>query len=73
MKILNSSDMFFYNMSFPPHESGKNAFKLCSNAEDAKKNCPNRWQAIQQWFKETREVKKDIINLLSKTPKKGGN
>ena len=56
MKILNNSDMFFNNMSFPAEESNDTAFKLCSTAEGAKKHCPNRWQAIQQWFKETREV-----------------
>lgn len=56
LKILNNSDMFFNNVSFPLHESDKKAFKLCSSAEKAKKHCPNRWQAIQQWFRETREV-----------------
>ena len=56
VKILNNTDMFFNNMSFPPEESNERAFKLCNSAEEAKKHCPNRWQAIQQWFKETREV-----------------
>ena len=56
MKILNSSDMFFTNVLFPPEESNDTAFKLCSTAEKAEKFCPNRWRAIQQWFTETREV-----------------
>ena len=56
MKILNNSDMFFNDMTFPPQESNETAFKLCRTSEDAKKNCPKRWKAIQQWFKEAREV-----------------
>ena len=49
--------MFFSNGSIPPHESNKDAFKLCRSAEKAKEHCPHRWQAIQRWFTETREVK----------------
>lgn len=56
VRILNNSDMFFNNMSFPPQESTKMAFKLCSSVDNARRYCPNRWHAIQQWFKETREV-----------------
>ena len=56
MKILNNSDMFFNDVTFPPQESNETAFKLCCRSEDAQKNCPNRWRAIQQWFKEAREV-----------------
>ena len=56
LKMMNSSEMFFSNGSIPPHESGKDAFKLCSSAEKAKEHCPQRWQAIQRWFTETREV-----------------
>ena len=56
LKMMNSSEMFFSNGSIPPRESGKDAFKLCSSAEKAKQHCPQRWQAIQRWFTETREV-----------------
>lgn len=56
LKMMNSSEMFFNNGSIPPHESDKDAFKLCSSAEKAKEHCPQRWQAIQRWFTETREV-----------------
>ena len=56
LEMMNSSEMFFSNGSIPPRESDKNAHKLCSSAEKAKKHCPQRWQAIQRWFTETREV-----------------
>lgn len=56
LKMMNSSEMFFSNGSIPPHESDKDAFKLCSSAEKAKEHCPHRWEAIQRWFTETREV-----------------
>ena len=56
LKMMNSSEMFFSNGSIPPHESDKDAFKLCSSAEKAKEHCPHRWGAIQRWFTETREV-----------------
>lgn len=62
MKLLNDSNMFFNKKSFPQNESDKNAFKLCSSAEKAEKFCPKRWQAIQEWFKETREVTKTNLN-----------
>ena len=53
---LNASSNFFNNESFPENESDKMAHRLCSNAKAAKKYCPKRWAALQEWFKEARTV-----------------
>lgn len=62
MKMMNDSNMFFNKKSFPQNESDKNAFKLCSSSKKAEKFCPKRWRAIQEWFKETREVIETNLN-----------
>lgn len=53
---LNASSNFFNSESFPANESDEMAHHLCSNAKAAKKYCPKRWAALQEWFKEARMV-----------------
>ena len=55
-KELNASSNFFNNESFPANESNEMAHRLCSSVKEAKKYCPKRWAAIQEWFKEARMV-----------------
>ena len=57
---LNASSNFFNSESFPANESDKMAHHLCSNAKAAKKYCPKRWAALQEWFKEARMVRRSI-------------
>lgn len=53
---LNASNNFFNAKAFPANESDKKAEDLCSSIEAAKKYCPKRWEALQNWFKEARMV-----------------
>ena len=55
-KELNASSNFFNSESFPANESDKMAHRLCSSVKAAKKYCPKRWAALQEWFKEARMV-----------------
>ncbi|KXJ22621.1 uncharacterized protein LOC110251997 [Exaiptasia diaphana] len=54
-KLLNSSDSYF-NDPIPRNESDENAHRLCSDLKGAQKYCPQRWKAMQMWFKEARRV-----------------
>ena len=56
IKRLNESDMYFADKPIPANESDANASVLCSSVEGAKKYCPNRWKAMQNWFAEARKV-----------------
>lgn len=56
IKRLNESDMYFTDKPIPANESDENAHVLCSSVEGAKKYCPNRWKAMQNWFAEARRV-----------------
>ncbi|XP_032218034.2 uncharacterized protein LOC5517661 [Nematostella vectensis] len=53
---LTEQDMYFNAESFPKNESSSEAFRRCSSDEGAKKYCPKRWEALQKWFKTSREV-----------------
>lgn len=63
IKRLNESDMYFVDKPIPANESDENAHVLCSSVEGAKKYCPNRWKAMQNWFAEARKVKKWNIKI----------
>ncbi|KAK3740549.1 hypothetical protein QZH41_004318 [Actinostola sp. cb2023] len=67
-KILKQDDMYFSEEAIPASESDKNAYKLCSTVEGAKKHCPVRWKAIQNWFTYSRQIiaalDAKIINLF---------
>lgn len=56
-KKLNSSDNYFNDKPFPGNESDTEAHAQCSSIEKAKENCPERWEALQSWFKEARMVR----------------
>ena len=53
---LDSPDNFFNKDPFPDNESDAQAHVRCSTIEGAKKYCPMRWKALQEWFKEARMV-----------------
>lgn len=66
IKRLNESDMYFVDKPIPANESDENAHVLCSSVDGAKKYCPNRWKAMQNWFAEARKVKKnEILKYIS--------
>ena len=54
---LDSPDNYFNKDPFPDNESDAQAHARCSTIEGAKKYCPMRWKALQEWFKESRMVK----------------
>ena len=56
IKILNRSEMFYNKQDIPRNESNATAYKLCSSPSGAKKHCPVRWNAMQNWFAHAREV-----------------
>ena len=64
IKRLNESDMYFADKPIPANESDANASVLCSSVEGAKKYCPNRWKAMQNWFAEARKVNNEISNSM---------
>ena len=53
---ISSQEMYFNKVPIPANESGPEAFKLCNNIKGAMKFCPKRWDALQRWFKASREV-----------------
>ena len=57
IKILNRSEMFYNKEEIPENESNETAHKLCSSISGAKKYCPVRWNAMQNWFAHAREVR----------------
>ncbi|KAJ7390544.1 hypothetical protein OS493_024581 [Desmophyllum pertusum] len=65
IKRLNESDMYFTDKPFHANESDDNAHKLCSSVEGAKKYCPKRWEAMQNWFAEARRVNNQIVITVS--------
>lgn len=46
------SELNYLEGEFPKNESDENAHVLCGNVEGAKKYCPTRWRALQNWFDE---------------------
>ena len=55
--ILNRSEMFYNKEEIPENESNETAHKLCSTISGAKRYCPVRWNAMQNWFAHAREVR----------------
>jgi len=55
-KKLNASDNYFNDKPFPGNESDNEAHERCRSIEKAKKYCPERWTALQSWFKEAQMV-----------------
>ena len=64
IKRLNESDMYFADKPIPANESNANAHVLCSSVEGAKKYCPNRWRAMQNWFAEAKKVNSEIPKYM---------
>lgn len=64
IKRLNESDMYFADKPIPENESNANAHVLCSSVEGAKKYCPNRWRAMQNWFAESKKVNNEITKYM---------
>ena len=58
---LDSPDNYFNKDPFPDNESDAHAHARCSTIEGAKKYCPMRWKALQEWFKESRTVKAETV------------
>lgn len=56
IKRMNHSDMYFIEEDIPKNESDKNAHIVCGDVEGAKKYCPTRWRALQNWFDEAHMV-----------------
>ena len=56
ISLLNRSEMFYNKEEIPENESNETAHKLCSSITGAKKYCPVRWRAMQNWFSHAREV-----------------
>ena len=70
-KKLDSPDNYFNKELFPANESDAQAHARCSTIEGAKKYCPIRWKALQDWFKEARMVNLKIKEqTFSKKQKK---
>lgn len=59
LKRMNHSDMYFLDVEFPKNESDEKAHELCGDVEGAKKYCPTRWRALQNWFDEAHMVSKE--------------
>ena len=53
---MNHSDMYFTKEEIPRNESDEKAHVLCGDVESAKKYCPTRWRALENWFTEARMV-----------------
>ncbi|XP_068734656.1 uncharacterized protein [Montipora capricornis] len=56
IEILNRSEMFYSEIEIPQNESNETAHKLCSSISGAKRHCPVRWKAMQNWFAHAREI-----------------
>ena len=57
---MNQSDMYFIQEEIPKNESNENAYVVCGDEEGAKKHCPTRWRAMQNWFDEAHMVSQEI-------------
>ncbi|XP_015750670.1 PREDICTED: uncharacterized protein LOC107330606 [Acropora digitifera] len=53
---LSSQEMYFNKRPFPANESNPEAYARCNNLDGAKRFCPQRWEALQRWFKMSREA-----------------
>lgn len=62
IKEMNHSNMYFIEEDIPKNESDENAHVVCGDVEGAKKYCPTRWRAIQNWFAEDHMVSKQNQN-----------
>lgn len=63
-KMSSSPDHYFNDEPFPQNESGKEAQRKCSSERSAQKHCPKRWEALQKWFKFSRDIMQKINNEL---------
>ena len=59
IRRMNYSDMYFIEEDIPKNESDANAHVVCGNEEGAKKYCPTRWRAMQNWFDEAHMVSEE--------------
>ncbi len=67
-KILTNISVSFFNKEeIPKNESSGDAFKLCKSIEGAKKYCPNRWKAMENWFSFARMVRNLVCFFNSMT------
>ena len=57
IKRMNDSDMYFISEEIPRNESDEKAHEVCGDIDGAKKYCPTRWKAIQNWFDEAHMVR----------------
>lgn len=65
---IKRRERYFNMLPFPSEESNENAFIKCFDADSAKKHCPQRWKAMQDWIKSTQKVTKlDFVAVLSFT------
>lgn len=53
---FSSQEMYFNKLPFPANESNSEAYAKCNNIDGAMRFCPKRWEALQRWFKMSREV-----------------
>ena len=53
---IQTSGHYFNDQDFPNDESDKNAFIKCIDDKSAKEHCPKRWEAMQAWIKNVKEV-----------------
>ena len=58
-EILGNSNMWFNSRTFPTSESDDDAFIKCSDSESAEEFCPKRWEAMQKWMENTKDVRNE--------------
>ena len=55
-KLLKEQKQFYNKAPFPRNESNATAYKMCSDAKSAEKDCPKRWEALLEWIKSCRQT-----------------
>eukprot|EP00112_Aurelia_sp_Birch-Aquarium-sp1_P011295 Seg2375.5 transcript_id=Seg2375.5/GoldUCD/mRNA.D3Y31 product="hypothetical protein" protein_id=Seg2375.5/GoldUCD/D3Y31 len=63
-EIATSPQEYFNDGPFPKNETGAEAQRKCSSERTARLNCPERWKALQKWFKFSRDVMQRINSML---------
>ena len=58
-EILGNPNMWFNSRTFPTSESDEDAFIKCSDSESAEEFCPKRWEAMQKWMENTKDVRNE--------------
>lgn len=64
--MLTNQSNYYNDEPFPENESNADAYKRCSNKEDARIYCPKRWEAAEEWWADARMVKKLSYSDTSK-------